>query len=64
MLVLKNKVIGRTHVAIEPLLVLLLGGLPFSTGMHLGGRGGWVKSPIHFHCVLHAKRGQGGPDSM
>ena len=23
--------------------------------MHLGGGG--VKSPIHFHCVLHAKRG-------
>ena len=22
------------------------------------GRGG-VKSPIHFHCVLHAKRGEG-----
>ena len=26
--------------------------------MHLGGGGG-VKSPIHFHCVLHAKKGEG-----
>ena len=28
--------------------------------------GGGVKSPmyIHFRCVLHAKRGGGGPDSM
>ena len=25
-------------------------------------RGGGVESPIHFHCVLHAKRGVGGPD--
>ena len=25
---------------------------------HLGGVGG-VKPPIHFHCVLHAKRGGG-----
>ena len=30
---------------------------------HLVGVGG-VKPPIHFHCVLHAKRGRGGPDSM
>ena len=30
---------------------------------HLRGGGG-VKSPIHFHCVLHAKRGRGGPESM
>ena len=29
-----------------------------------GGRGGGVKSPIHFHCVLHAKRGEGGPNIM
>ena len=29
-----------------------------------GGGGGGFKSPIHFHCVLHAKRGGGGPDSM
>ena len=21
--------------------------------------GGWVKSPMHFHCILHAKRGEG-----
>ena len=26
--------------------------------------GGGVKPPIHFHCVLHAKRGWVGPDSM
>ena len=30
---------------------------------HLGWVGG-VKPPIHFHCVLHAKRGWVGPDSM
>ena len=30
---------------------------------HLGVVGG-VKPPIHFHCVLHAKRGWVGPDSM
>ena len=30
---------------------------------HLGGGGG-VKSPIHLHCVLHAKRGEGDPDSI
>ena len=26
--------------------------------------GGGEGSPIHFHCLLHAKRGGGGPDSM
>ena len=30
---------------------------------HLGGVGG-VKPPIHFHCILHAKWGWVGPDSM
>ena len=30
---------------------------------HLGWVGG-VKPPKHFHCVLHAKRGWVGPDSM
>ena len=30
---------------------------------HLGVVGE-VQSPIHFHCVLHAKRGWVGPDSM
>ena len=30
--------------------------LPFST---YAPRGRGVKSPIHFHCVLHAKRGDG-----
>ena len=29
---------------------------------HLGGGG--VKPPIHLYCVLHAKRGGGGPNSM
>ena len=38
-------------------------GLPFSTYAPRGGGGGF-KSPIHFLCVLHAKRGGGGPDSM
>ena len=29
--------------------------------MHRGGGGGeGFKPPIHFHCVLHAKRGRGG----
>ena len=23
---------------------------------HLGGGGGGVKSPIHFHCIFHAKK--------
>ena len=39
-----------------------LRGLPFSTYAPRGGGG--FNSPIHFHCVLHAKRGGGGPDSM
>ena len=37
-------------------------GLPFST--YTPRKGGGVKPPIHFHCVLHAKRGWVGPDSM
>ena len=37
-------------------------GLPLSTYATRGG--GAFKSSIHFHCVLHAKRGGGGPDSM
>ena len=39
--------------------------LPFSTNA-CRGRVGGVKSQIHFHCVLHAKKGVrgGGPDSM
>ena len=37
-------------------------GLPFSTNAPRGGVG--FKSLIHFHCVLHAKRGGGGPGSM
>ena len=42
---------------------VLIRGLPFST-YALGGWGGGVKPPIHLHCVLHAKRGWVGPDSM
>ena len=40
-----------------------VGGLPLITYAP-GGRGGGV--PIHFHCVLHAKKGGGGrgPDNM
>ena len=30
----------------------------------LGGTGGGVKSPIYIHCVLHAKTGVVGLDSM
>ena len=37
-------------------------GLPFS--MYASRGSGGVKSPLHFHCVLHAKMGGGGPDSM
>ena len=33
-----------------------LRGLPFSTYPPRGRGRGWVKSPIHFHCVLHAKK--------
>ena len=28
------------------------------------GEGGGVEPLIHFYCVLHAKRGGGGPNSM
>ena len=38
------------------------GGLPLITYAPRG-RGG-VKPPIQFYCVLHAKRGGGGPNSM
>ena len=41
----------------------LIRGLPLITYAPRG-RGGGVKPPIHFYCVLHAKRGGGGPDSM
>ena len=37
-------------------------GLPLIT--YAPRERGGVKSPIHFHCVLHAKRGGGGPNSM
>ena len=40
-------------------------GLPFSTYAPRGGwGGGGVKPPIHSLCVVHAKRGWVGPDSM
>ena len=42
-------------------VLLCIRGLPFSMYAPRGRR---VKSPIHFYCVLHAKRGEGGPDSM
>ena len=32
--------------------------------MHVGGRGVVVRAPSHFHCVLHANKDGGGPDSM
>ena len=46
---------------------VLFRGLEFST--YAPRRWGWVvgggvKPPIHFNCVLHAKRGWVGPDSM
>ena len=37
-------------------------GLPFSTYAPRGAGG--VKPPIYFYCVLQAKRGWVGPDSM
>ena len=41
----------------------LVSGLPFSTyAARVGGSLGGVKPPIH--CVLHAKNGVVGPDSM
>ena len=43
-------------------LTKIVRGLPLTTYAPRGGGG--VKSPIHFQCVLHAKRGGGGPDSM
>ena len=42
---------------------ILDGGLPLGTYAPRGWVGR-VKPPIHFHCVLHAKREGGGPDSM
>ena len=37
-------------------------GLPFSTYAPRGDGG--FKFPIHFYCILHAKRGGGGLDSL
>ena len=44
-------------------LVIPLWGLPFSTYAPIGEEAG-VKSPIHFHCILHAKREGRCPDGM
>ena len=54
----------RRHLemGVDPCSPVNPGGLPLITYAPRG-RGG-VKAPIHFHCVLHAKRGGGGPDSM
>ena len=45
--------------------IVHLRGLPLITYAPRG-RGGGVKPPIHFYCVLHAKVGGGGgvPNSM
>ena len=45
------------------LTLFLVWGLPLITYTPIGGWGE-VKPPIHFYCVFHAKRGEGGPDSM
>ena len=54
------------RVGTAPVHAVLFGyGAFHLVRMHLGGgegggeRGGGFKSPIHFHCVLHAKRGEG-----
>ena len=41
---------------------IFMTGLAFSTYAPRGVGG--VKPPIHFHCVLPAKIGRGGPESM
>ena len=38
--------------------LLTRGGLPLITYAPRGS-GGEVKSPMHFHCLLHAKKGGG-----
>ena len=43
------------------LSLTILRGLPLIT--YAAREGGEVKVPMHFHCVLHAKRG-GGPDKI
>ena len=51
--------------SVDPKMVQILTeiwGLPLST--YATREEGGVKSPIHFHCVLHAEMGGGGPDSM
>ena len=64
---------ARSHNAVtyvdillnSKIVIVLLWGLPLITYAHRGrGGGGGVKPPIHFYCVLHAKRGGGGANSM
>ena len=40
-----------------------IGGLPLNTYAPRG-RGGGVKTPIHFHCTLHAKSRVGSPKRL
>ena len=39
-------------------------GLPLIICESRGMGGGGVKSLLHFHCILHGKRGVWGQDSM
>ena len=60
-------ILGQVNFCIRGVDVLCkpsqgVGDLPLITYAPRG-RGG-VKSPIHFHCVLHAKSGVEGPDHM
>ena len=48
--------VGHLCQIFMPAIVGQLGALHL-VRMHLGGGGSAVKPPIHFHCVLHAKRG-------
>ena len=47
---------------VQMIVIILKRGLPLITYALKGGGG--LKPPIHFHRVLHAKRGWVGPDSM
>ena len=59
-----NLYVKSRGVSDEGQKVALMLGAFHLVRTHLGGVGG-VKPPIHFLCVLHAKRGRGGgPDSM
>ena len=39
--------------------IFYIRGLPLITYAPRGREGGGVKPPIHFYCVLYAKRGEG-----